>query len=50
MSPAWWMTYPILVLYAANSAWLLALGRPWAAGYWLCAAGITVCAMKGLAA
>lgn len=49
MTPAWWVTYVIITLYAANSVWLLALGKPWAAGYWICAAGITVCAMAGLA-
>ncbi len=49
MSPAWWITYFILGLYAANVVWLAALGKPWAAGYWFFAAGITVCAMKALA-
>lgn len=48
MAPAWWVTNAILALYALNSIWLLALGKHWAAGYWACAAGITVCAMNGL--
>lgn len=47
MTPVWWVTWVILGLYATNSAWLLLLGKPWAAFYWLCALGISVAAMKG---
>jgi len=47
-SAAWWITYAILGLYGVNAVWLLALGYGWAAGYWLSAACITICAMKGL--
>jgi hypothetical protein len=49
MTPSWYVTYAILALYVTNSAWLAALGNWWAAGYWVCAAGITICAMYGLA-
>lgn len=48
MSPAWWITILILSLYLVQVPWMLWLGHPWAAGYWLCAAGITICAMRGL--
>ena len=49
MTPAWYVTYLIIALYALNAVWLLLLDKPWAAGYWLCALGITVCAMQSLA-
>ena len=49
MTPAWWITWAIMGLYVLNAAWLLMLGKPWAAGYWLCALGITICAMQSLA-
>jgi len=48
MAPQWWVTYLILALYVCNVLWLVFLGRYWAAGYWLCAAGITVCAMRSV--
>ena len=44
----WAFTIVIIGLYVANAAWLAWLGNLWAAGYWLCAAGISVCAMRGL--
>jgi hypothetical protein len=47
MSPAWWVTYVLLGMYGFNAAWLLYLGMYAAAGYWVCAAGITVCSMIG---
>ena len=49
MVPAWYVTYAILGLYATNAVWLLYLGKPWGMAYWICAAGITICAMKGIA-
>jgi hypothetical protein len=42
----WAFTIVIIALYVANAAWLAWLGNLWAAGYWLCAAGISICAMK----
>lgn len=48
MTPQWWGIYPILALYFLNVPWLLYLGRPWAAGYWLGAGWITICAMREL--
>jgi len=34
----------ILGLYATNSIWLFYCGKYGPAGYWMCAAGITICA------
>lgn len=48
MAPQWWVTYVILALYCVNVVWLAALDRWWGAGYWACAAGITVCAMRSV--
>lgn len=48
MSPVWWFTYLIISMYAVNSIWLASLGNYWAAGYWISAAAISVCAMMGL--
>jgi hypothetical protein len=45
----WYFTIAILGMYLANCVWLASLGNFWAAGYWFCAAGITICAMMGLA-
>ncbi len=47
MSPAWWITYVLIALYAVNSVWLAFLGLWWAALYWIAAALITIAAMNG---
>jgi hypothetical protein len=44
----WLFTAIIISLYAVNAVWLGWAGNWWAAGYWMCAAGISVCAMMGL--
>jgi hypothetical protein len=45
----WIFTIIIIALYACNPAWLAWFGNLWAAGYWLSAAAISICAMQGLA-
>lgn len=49
MTPAWWITVLSLGLNVVNVVWMLILGKPWAAGYWACAFGITVCVQQALA-
>lgn len=48
MGTVWWITYAIMALYAANVVWLAAHGNWWGMLYWLCALGITVCAMQAV--
>jgi hypothetical protein len=48
MSPAWWVTYLSIALNLVNAAWFTWLGLYTGTTYWLCAAILTICAMKGL--
>lgn len=48
MSPSWWVTYAIIAMYGVNSIWLATYGKWWASAYWVLAAGLTVCAMRGM--
>lgn len=48
MTPAWWVTYLILALYAINAVWLAWLGKYTGTVYWVGAGVLTVCATKGL--
>ena len=42
------ITKIIVIIYTLNVLWYLFHGKPWNAGYWLCAAGITICATWGI--
>jgi hypothetical protein len=44
----WYFSFVIISLYVVNAGWLAVLGNYWGAGYWVFAAGISVCAMMGL--